>query len=143
MKTIQKEEEVWFQLDYLSNLREFLASAYEVKGSDAVLYDDEENMLKKARFFNTLNNYLTWCAVRRYINYASKPFRKVYDDFVKSLSGGKTSDRRWKSCVMTTNTAFGLALTRPFIEKTHIKIEDLNKVHGMVETIKSAFSSRQ
>ena len=97
MKTIQKEEEVWFQLDYLRNLREFLASAYEVKGSDAVLYDDEENMLKKARFFNTLNNYLTWCAVRRYINYASKPFRKVYDDFVKSLSGGKTSDRRWKS----------------------------------------------
>ena len=47
MKTIQKEEEVWFQLDYLRNLREFLASAYEVKGSDAVLYDDEENMLKK------------------------------------------------------------------------------------------------
>ena len=82
---------------------------------------------QKARFFNTLNNYLTWCAVRRYINYASKPFRKVYDDFVKSLSGGKTSDRRWKSCVMTTNTAFGLALTKPFIMKTQIEIEDLNK----------------
>ena len=47
MKTIEKDEEVWFQLDYLRNLREFLASAYEVKGSDAVLYADEENMLKK------------------------------------------------------------------------------------------------
>ena len=47
VKTIEKEEEVWFQLDYLRNLREFLASAYEVKGSDAVLYADEENMLKK------------------------------------------------------------------------------------------------
>ena len=47
MKTIQKEEEVWFQLDYLRNLKEFLASAYEVKGADAVLYEDEENVLKK------------------------------------------------------------------------------------------------
>ena len=47
VKTIQKEEEVWFQLDYLSNLKEFLASAYEVKGADAVLYEDEENVLKK------------------------------------------------------------------------------------------------
>ena len=43
---------------------------------------------------------------------------------------------------MTTNTAFGLALSKPFIAKTQIKIEDLNIVHEMVETIKSAFSSR-
>ena len=28
---------------------------------------------------------------------------------------------------MTTNTAFGLALTKPFIMKTQIEIEDLNK----------------
>lgn len=28
---------------------------------------------------------------------------------------------------MTTNTAFGLALTKPFITKTQIEIEDLNK----------------
>ena len=41
---------------------------------------------------------------------------------------------------MTTNTAFGIALTRPFLEKA--KIEGLDKVQEMVKTIKNAMVMR-
>lgn len=55
---------------------------------------NEEVMANRARFFNTMNNFLTWCALRPYIIYASKPFRKAHQDFVKGLMGGKVVDQR-------------------------------------------------
>ena len=142
VKSFNKTSEVYFQVDYLEDLREFLSSAFEIRPLDAAIYDDERAQARRAKFFNTLNNYLTWCALRKYINYASKPFRKAHEDFIKGLSGGKIADRRWKSCVMTTNLAFGLALARPFFKKTSITKESIDQVTEMVKTIKLAFNAR-
>ena len=92
--TIQKDEVVWFQVEYLRELQELLAWAFEIRSSDSIYLKPHEKKRGEI-FINTLNNYLTWCAVRRYINYASKPYRNAYETFIKELSGGKPSNRRW------------------------------------------------
>ena len=102
VKSFNKTSEVYFQVDYLEDLREFLSLAFEIRSKDSAIYDDERAKARKTKFLHILNNYLTWCALRKYINYASKPFRKVHEDFIKGLSGGKIADRRWKVCVMTS-----------------------------------------
>ena len=142
MKSFNKTSEVYFQVDYLEDLREFLSLAFEIRSKDSAIYDDERAQARKTKFLHILNNYLTWCALRKYINYASKPFRKVHEDFIKGLSGGKIADRRWKVCVMTTNSAFGMALARPFFKKTSLTKESINQVTEMVKTIKKAFNAR-
>ena len=102
VKSFNKTSEVYFQVDYLEDLREFLYLAFEIRSKDSAIYDDERAKARKTKFLHILNNYLTWCALRKYINYASKPFRKVHEDFIKGLYGGKIADRRWKVCVMTS-----------------------------------------
>ena len=78
---------------------------------------NEKMISNRARFFNTLNNFLTWCAIRPHIVYASRPYLKAQRAFTKSLTGGKVTDVRWKACVMSTNVAFGFALTQPYLDK--------------------------
>ena len=58
------------------------------------MFESDKVMANRARFFNTMNNFLTWCALRQYINYASRPFRKAHQEFYKGLMGGKAVDQR-------------------------------------------------
>ena len=59
------------------------------------MFESDKVMANRARFFNTMNNFLTWCALRQYINYASRPFRKAHQEFYKGLMGGKVVDQRY------------------------------------------------
>ena len=59
------------------------------------MFESDKVMANRARFFNTMNNFLTWCALRQYINYASRPFRKAHQEFYKGLMGGKAVDQRY------------------------------------------------
>jgi predicted metalloendopeptidase len=84
-----------------------LSSNFEVRGSRNNFAYSAELMANRGRFFNTMNNYLTWCAIRPYINYASRPLRKAQNSLFKSLHGGQGQDERWKTCVTSTNSALG------------------------------------
>ena len=121
---------IYFQVDYISSLKDMLAPYFEVKsqvpsggfsgkyvfllrsldlsmhillnlmlmypypGIDDSMVNSDKVMANRARFFNTMNNFLTWCALRQYINFASRPFRKAHQEFYKGLMGGKSVDQR-------------------------------------------------
>ena len=65
-----------------------------ITGLEDSMFESDKVMANRARFFNTMNNFLTWCALRQYINYASRPFRKAHQEFYKGLMGGKSVDQR-------------------------------------------------
>lgn len=93
---LTQDRKAWFQVSYLDGLRDMLTPFFEVFQPSSVgdeLYNDEI-MANRARFFNTMSNYLTWCALRPYIAYASRPFRKAHGELVKGLLGGKAIDQR-------------------------------------------------
>merc|ERR1712223_529736 len=126
-----------------------LAPYFEVKskintegGLKDSMFESDKVMANRARFFNTMNNFLTWCALRQYINYASRPFRKAHQEFYKGLMGGKSVDQRWKDCVMSTNVALGFALTPSYLAKVSFWKRPRDQVHLMVDSIKAAFKAR-
>ena len=97
-RPFQKDHTVYFQTAYLDGLRDMLAPFYGFK-SQADIYSDEF-IANQARFFHTMNNFLTWCAVRDYIKFASKPFRKAYQDFTRRLQGRVVHISRYSRYVL-------------------------------------------
>ena len=53
--------------------------------------------------------------------------------------GGKNVDQRWKACVMSTNLAFGFALTPAYLRQVAFTQKAHDHVHQMVSDVKTAF----
>ncbi len=117
---------------------------------------------EKFKFFNTLNNYLTWRAIMPYLSFLSKPFQvkqcktitiveyakliriqflsqKAEKTFVKSLGGAQGREERWRSCASATNAAMGFAVATAFVREAQFTEEAKRSVQEIVGMIKSAF----
>lgn len=53
--------------------------------------------------------------------------------------GGKNVDQRWKACVMSTNLAFGFALTPAYLRQVAFTQKAHDHVHQIVSDVKTAF----
>ena len=62
----------------------------------------------------SLNNYLVWRLVQKYMPYLSKAYREVSDLYRKLLTGSQKPLSRWEFCEETTETFFGHLLDAIF-----------------------------
>ncbi|KAL7744832.1 hypothetical protein ACLKA6_007124 [Drosophila palustris] len=65
----------------------------------------------------TLNNYLTWQAVRTLTSCLSKPFRDAYKGVRKALMGSDGGEEVWRYCVSDTNNVVGFAVGAIFVRQ--------------------------
>ncbi|KAH8416738.1 hypothetical protein KR222_000817 [Zaprionus bogoriensis] len=65
----------------------------------------------------TLNNYLTWQAVRTLTSCLSKPFRDAYKGVRKALMGSDGGEEIWRYCVSDTNNVVGFAVGAIFVRQ--------------------------
>ena len=55
----------------------------------------------------SLNNYLVWQLVQKFMPYLSKTFTEVMDLYRKFLTGAQKPLQRWEFCAETTEQFFG------------------------------------
>ena len=58
-------------------------------------------------FRGSLNNYLVWKLVQKFMPYLSKAFTEVVDLYRKHLTGAQKPAQRWEFCADTTQMFFG------------------------------------
>ncbi|ALC49112.1 Nep3 [Drosophila busckii] len=75
------------------------------------------NMQKTDAGKITLNNYLTWQAVRTLTSCLSKPFRDAYKGVRKALMGSDGGEEVWRYCVSDTNNVVGFAVGAIFVRQ--------------------------
>ena len=55
----------------------------------------------------SLNNYLVWKLVQKFLPYLSKAYTEVVDLYRKHLTGAQKPPQRWEFCADTTQGFFG------------------------------------
>ena len=69
----------------------------------------------------SLNNYLVWKLVHKFLPYLSKAFTEVVDLYRNQLTGAQKSVQRWEFCADTTQMFFG-HLTDSLLFQNQVKI---------------------
>lgn len=139
------QAKAWVQINYLDKLGKLFSLHFDViefdQGNNWTGMKQQQDMSTRVRFFNTLNNYLTWRAIRPYIPYLSKPFQRAEKDFQKSMLGGRGREERWRTCVMQVNLAMGFAVAPSFVRNAFGQ-DSRDKANEIYNSIKTAFKLR-
>ncbi|RZF36122.1 hypothetical protein LSTR_LSTR007196 [Laodelphax striatellus] len=84
---------------------------------------------------STLNNYLIWRLVVKYLPYLSEKFRHPYNMFRKDLYGEVEPTERWEFCVSTLQKFMSFGLSAMIQRKSHSFHQDYRVVNDMFEEI--------
>ncbi|XP_039296452.1 endothelin-converting enzyme 2 isoform X4 [Nilaparvata lugens] len=84
---------------------------------------------------STLNNYMIWRLVVKYLPYLSEKFRHPYNMFRKDLYGEVEPTERWEFCVSTLQKFMSFGLSAMIQRKSHSFHQDYKVVNDMFEEI--------